>query len=346
MIGYASSADESGSCDSIIVTVIFADDFALEDYGAGREVYRVSRSFKHASKISPPGDRSYNIPFNAIIGIATMLHVEELKFCCACRIAWKYSEIAGVEVIKTSFLEDVWLPLPMINEGCSADCINITSQLFPEVPKPLETSMVCDMMNILFLQSGITVAGPFYNCFNSVFCNADIAKPLMLLLGDSFPFSDEKLNFSEKLQTKGSKVKFTEAKVLQALSDYKIPKSVFEGNALSFAVGAKRECLRKLVGSFDGCIKRKSGWHAFWSLASAHINEFQERLLSLAQIFVIAENVNYISDISYLTLYELHSALAFYETRLTLKTDVRHSRQRQHILNSLKVPDIIYYNKL
>ncbi|MBO5692262.1 MAG: hypothetical protein J6R96_10450, partial [Spirochaetaceae bacterium] len=77
-----------------------------------------------------------------------------------------------------------------------------------------------------------------------------------------------------------------------------------------------------------------------WFLSSfiKHTETFSAHITDLSSVFVAAENINSISDVGYLTLYEIHSAFAFFEDRLNLKKTVRRNRTRQRILNKLNSP--------
>ena len=328
MVGYAASADESGNCQKIIVTVLSGDGF-------GSEVYAVSRDFKLVHSVDGVG--AFSVPYAEIAHIATLLHIEELRLSCACKIEWSFCEGYGTEILKTDLLDNAWLPLPLYNENCEVPCVNVTSVFFAHVPKPLEASLVCDMLNSLVLRSDLLVSHPFCSCHNSVFCSVDIIEPLMKLLGDECPFASPRLDVSSYK----AKSKLNESDVLSALSSCRFPSSSYDGNSLSFLIDAKRDCQRGIIDDFAHCIVNKSGWKAFALLFSEHISKMTDRLLSLSQSLVIAGNVDSAGDVMYLSFYELHNAFAFYDARLILKKTVRTSKKRQRILNGIDIPDYI-----
>lgn len=309
MIGYASSQDNSGSCANIMITVFFTDDFAHTDFSCRKEIYHVSRKTGSINKIFPQDGAVFGLRYELLEKIATMLRIEEIKSSFAHVIAWRATGKLTAQLIKSAPLADVWLPTPVTNESCTSKCINITSMLFDHEPKPLETSIVCDMLNCLVLKCGIMISNPFFDCHNSVFCNADII---------------EHMSSAKNIKSEP------------------ISKPLFNGNLLSFVVDAKRDCLAKVISSFSDCMTNKLDIKAFISQLSIHTKELISRLLSLSEIFVLGENINSSQDIYYLTLYELHSAFAFSETRLTLKTMVRHSRERMRSLGKMNIPDTIY----
>jgi len=328
MVGYAASADESGNCQKIIVTV-------LSDDGVGSEVYAVSRDFKLVHSVDGVG--SFSVPYAEIAHIATLLHIEELRLSCACMIEWSFFDGYGTEILKTELLDNAWLPLPLYNENCEVPCVNVTDVLFERVPKPLEASLVCDMLNSLVLRSSLLVSHPFCSCHNSVFCSVDIIAPLMKLLGDEHAFASPKLAVGDYRAQKLP----SDSDVLSALSSCKFPASSYDGNSLCFLIDAKRDCQRGIINDFAHCIVNKSGWKAFALLFSEHISKMTDRLLSLSQSLVIAGNVDSAADVMYLSFYELHNAFAFYDTRLNLKKTVRTSKKRQRILNGIDIPDYI-----
>lgn len=328
MVGYAASADESGNCQKIIVTV-------LSDDGFGSEVYAVSRDFKLVHSVDGVG--AFSVPYAEIAHIATLLHIEELRLSCACKIEWSFADGYGTEILKTDLLDNAWLPLPLYNENCEVPCVNVTSVFFAHAPKPLEASLVCDMLNSLMLRSSLLVSHPFYNCHNSVFCSVDIIAPLMKLLGDECPFASPRLDVGSYK----AKSKLNESDVLSALSSCRFPSSSYDGNSLSFLIDAKRDCQRGIIDDFAHCIMRKSGWEDFAPRFREHISKMTDRLLSLSQSLVIAGNVDSAPDVMYLSFYELHNAFAFYDARLILKKTVRTSKKRQLILNGIDIPDYI-----
>ncbi len=337
MVGYAASADESGNSEKIIVTVLLAEDFSFKAGDHGREVYAVSRDFKLVHALEPRAGGRFSVPYGEILRIATLLHIEELRLSCACAVKWRYSEGYGTELLKTDLLDNAWLPLPLYNENCELPCVNITNVLFANAPKPLEASLVCDMLNFVVLRSALLVSHPFYNCHNSVFCSVDVIPLFMKLLGDEFPFASPRLD-AGSYKAKGA---LRESDVLSVLSTCNFPASAYDGNSLCFLIDAKRDCQRAIMNDFADCIVRKSGWEAFAALFSEHISKMTDRVLSLSQSLVIAGNVDSLSDVLYLSFYELHNAFAFYDTRLCLKKTVRTSKHRQRILNGIDIPDYI-----
>ena len=328
MIGYAASSDESGNCQKIIVTVLCGDD-------SENEVYAVSRDFKLVHSVK--GDGTFPVPYAGLARIATLLHIQELALSCACKIKWQYSEGYGAEVLKTELSDGAWLPLPLYNENCKLPCVNVTDVFFAHTPKPLEASLVCDMLNFLVHRSSLLVAHPFFSCHNSVFCSVDIIAPLMKLLGDELGFASSRFDLG--VCKSGGEPR--ERDVLAALDACKFPASSYDGNSLVFFIGAKRDCQRCIVNDFAHCIANKSGWKAFAARFREHISKMTDRLLSLSQSLVIAGSVDSLSDVLYLSLYELHNAFTFYDARLSLKKTVRTSRKRQRILNGIDIPDYI-----
>ena len=339
MVGYASSADDKLNCDEITVTVFPSGFFPHEHALSEFEVYSVNRDFTKVTKLKGISD-AFSLPRRHFFKIAGLLHSEEIKNRCACRISWRTSPVSCAEKIKTELLQDVWFPAPVFVDHCETGCINITPLLFKDTPKPLEASMVCDVLNLLIVQTRLRLPHSFFNCMNSVYCSLDVLRVFVSLFGSDIPFSPDVASNLKRLNLKPPRLNVSED-ILAPLSSLEFSSPSHSSTCLSLAIDAKRKYVSGLCSDFCRCIGTKDGWQTFLSALSHHAGDFSHTLTELAQVFVAGENISSISDIRYLTLYELYSAFAFFETRLSLKRMIAHSRLRQRILNRLKTPDFI-----
>ncbi len=333
MVGYATSLDDSCFCDDIIITVQKGDSFSLDHTGGENEIYSINRSFTKIAKLFPKDD-SFCLSCSAFMKIAKLLHCEEIKYRCACRIYWRSSDLTYAEREKTEFLDSAWLPIPLCVDHYRGKCINITSQLFTNTPKPLGVSAVCEALNLIIAHTGLDLPHSFFNCINSVFCSEDIFFVFKNIFGDGISLSNVKFKqFFRRLNIQNE--------IIEPLSDFASLPTSHNDNCIGLLIDAKRQYFSNICDDFLKCIKLKSGWRSFCSLVSKHTDEFLYKLIDLSQIFVAAENVNSVNDINYLSLYELHSAFAFYEFRLSLKTNISRNRLRQRILNKQIIPSKI-----
>lgn len=345
MYGYASSADSSGSCAAAEITVLFTDDFVLADPDCKIEIYRFCRERQTIDKVFPHGESHFGLPYEIIAGVYKLLHAEELKFNDARRIMWKCSADGITELLKSELLPDVWLPVPAINGECSCLCLNVTPCFFPGVPKPLEASMLCDMLNIGFMRAGIRVATPFYNCFGSVYCSADFAKVASGLCGLDLAAAVTKPEHKELLQKhmhKLPKLCPNKKQIAHILKNEQIPASRFQGSEHSFALDIKRECIAHTYSAISESVLSCDPTPIV--RISDYIDKQINRFKILSEVFVLGGSIYSSSDILYLTFYELMSAFAFYEDRLSLKKKIANSKARQAALGKLNAPTLVLPN--
>lgn len=340
MIGYASSADKSGNCSKIIITVLDADDFAFEDYGCHKETYSVDRRLERVSKLEPD-DGKINPPYMSLVKVAAMLITEELKCMRATRIRWNMHDGRKPMLVSASPLDGVWLPLPALNSKCEHPSVNITEYVFKSVPYPLEASLLCDVMNNLLLMCGIHASSPFCSCFNSVFCSTEIATVMTKLLGDEFMSLTQIKHPALQPAKKLKQAKASYKSVIKALENNGIPPACFDGNAHSFIVNLKRDCQKKTILEFASSIKRKSGYRSFFRDVAFCVAEAVMRITALAELFEVSGNLERATDIKYLTFYEAVEAFAFNESALSLKKTVRSSKLRQRDLNKMNIPLVV-----
>ena len=329
MTGYASSSDECKNCENIIITVSSSDYFSSYE----SEVYSVSRDFAVVKKLKGEGSE-FAMPHKTFQKIARLLHGEEIKNCCACVISWQSSELSLAEKIKTELLEDVWFPAPIYLDHCTSGCVNVTSLFFDDTPKPLMTSIVCDALNLIIAHTTLDIGHSFFNCMNSLYCSAELIEILAYMFCGCDCDSFEVLkNF--KIKPRRVDIK---KQILKPLSGLQFPLVTDTNNCVGIITNFKMEFISSVCKDLCRCIESKPDLKWFLSSFAKHTETFFSQLTDLSSIFVSAENINSISDVSYLTLYELHSAFSFFEDRLNLKKTVRHNRKRQRILNNLNSP--------
>ncbi len=330
MTGYASSCDDKLCCDKIIVTAIKDGDCYFNQAEAKKEIYSVNRKFTKTERLFSE-DGNFSVKSSALIKIAKLLHCEEIKNRCGCKVYWQSTDFSFIEKGKLEFVENAYFPTPLYIDNCRSLCINITSQIFEKTPKPLGASIVCEALNFIIAKTELKIPDSFFNCMNSVFCSEDVMLLLKYIFGDAssikaFPRSLRRLNIQRE--------------ILKPLSDFCSFSSSGNG-CLAFFIDAKREYVFKTCKSFTECINAQNGYSRFFALLSKHTSEFLDKLTDLAGIFISSENINSISDIHYLTIYELQSAFAFFEFRLSLKQKIIHHKLRQRILNKQSTPCFI-----
>ena len=328
MIGYAQSSYGDVGCDNVQITVIHTESFEFE-HESYREIYLYNRYENTFNKIYPENDNHFCIQYAILQKIFRLLHIEEIKWHCARIITWRCSEFGNAELIKSEQIESVWLPTPTVVDGCGVACTNMTNVFYTGTPKPLEVSMLCDLLNLAVHRAAIPIANPFYHCFNSIFCSVDFVDVSRRLF--NIELSDEKSAKRMKLPSK--------AKMIDSLLEDYIPEPAFNGNERSFAVDIKRECVSFSYRLFAKAISNKNFAHIIElkNFITAEINRFK----TLAEVFVLGDNLYYASDIMYLTFYELMSAFGIYDIRLQLKKTVAGSKRRQTILNKIALPRLI-----
>lgn len=328
MIGYAQSSYGDIGCDNVQITVLHTESFDLENE-CYREIYLHNRCENTFDKIYPDNDDKFNVSYEILQKIFRLLHTEEIKWHCARIITWRCSEFGNVELIKSDQIESAWLPTPTVVDGCGVACANITNVFYTGTPKPLEVSMLCDLLNLAVQRAAIPVANPFYHCFNSIFCSVDFVDVSRRLF--NIELADGKYAKRMKLPSK--------TKMIESLLEDYIPGPAFKGNERSFAVDLKRECVSLSYRLFAKAVSDKNFDHIieFKNFITAEINRFK----TLAEVFVLGDNLYYASDIMYLTFYELMSAFGNYDIRLQLKKTVASSRKRQTIMNKITPPRLI-----
>lgn len=331
MVGYAASADAKLCCENITITVLGEDDCFLDSAEDKKEIYMVDRSFSKVEKVFGD-DNISSVRYATIIKIAKLLHSEEIKHSCACRISWRSSDMSYVEIEKSELIDGVWLPAPLFIDNCQGKCVNITSNIFDGTPKPLCASIVCDTLNLIIAHTDLNLPHSFFNCMNCVFCSENAKTVFMYILGGDLALLPNNLSVSGDFKRFLHSLNIQKEVIEPLLCFISLPSS-HNSDCLSTLVDAKREYFSKVCEDFVGCIKSQSGWQSFCGLLSKHTAGFSDKLINLSQIFVLSENINSISDIHYLTMYELQNAFAFFEARLSLKTTVRRNRLRQRILN-------------
>ena len=339
MVGYAASADDNLRCDNITVTVLGEDDCFLGSAEEKKEIYIVDRSFSKVKKTLGKGENS-SVGYLTIIKIAKLLHSEEIKHSCACRIRWRSSDMSYVEIEKSELIGSAWLPTPLFIDNCQEKCVNITPNIFDGTPKPLCASIVCDTLNLIIDHTDVALPHSFFNCMNSVFCSEKAKAVFMYILGGDVALLSDSIHLSGKFKRFLHRIDI-QKQVIEPLSYFISLPSSHMGDYLSALVDAKKIYFSKVCEDFVEYIKSQSGWQSFCTLLSKRTSEFIDTLIDMSQIFVVSENINSISDIHYLTIYELQNAFAFFEARFALKTKVRHNRLRQRMLNKLSVPSKI-----
>ncbi len=341
LVGYVETSNENPTFSCFTATVIFADDFSLENLGCGKEIYLVGRNGQGYEKIFSNTDESFP-HYDLFSELSFVLKSEEAKHLCSCRVWWKLTNDERVEVLKTEITDSAWLPVEMLNSTDDGPFINVGGILFDSSPSPLEISSVCYALNLLAERLDFLPLHPFYNCINSIFCSVSIVSPLMKLLGDDFPFSHkpfEEYSFIYKRQTTG---KISCKKIESALSVKDFPETMYKGNISDFITYAKREYIMRVYSSFSEAVRKKNKWSGFYREFKVHTNDFLEKILSVSNEFVVLKNVNSINDLKYFTLYELHSASVFYDERLSMHKSVRKARERVRVFNKFKIPDAVF----
>jgi len=341
MVGYASSCDDKHSCDEIAITVFLSEHFSCENEADRFEVYSVKRDFSKVRKLKGPDD-GFSLPYQSFVRIARMLHSEEIKNTCACRVSWRSTDGIYIEKIKTEFLEDVYFPSPVYIDHCQDRCIDVTNAFFKDTPKPFGASMVCDALNFLIACTNLNIPHSFFNCMNSVYCSENVLGIVACIFPDCDIFSRVGLN---DININSRSIDIQKEIITPLESFVNLPSSHAVGS-LGLATDAKRECISGVCKDLCRFIGTQGGLEKFLSSFSNHTEIFSDKLTNLSEVFVETENINSVSDVYYLTLYELFSAFAFYDIRLSLKTTVARNRLRQRILNKIKLPYIIYKERI
>ena len=345
MVGYISSADENGNCKNITVTLWNVDDFVLADYESEKEVYTIKRYSGEIVRSFPKTARK--MPDMSVFEkLAGLLRANEFTEKTALELRWRSYGDNVVEIISSEPMGGVWFGVDIVNESSDSLFINVTELFFGKPPKPLEVSLVCDMLNLVAYASGIKMTAPFVRVHNSLFCTGELQIVLKKLFNaDLFCF--EKMNSLKcVLESNGelkkiSKIHFKPENVLKNLRASLTSNTLYEGNDIYFLVGTKRDCFLSLVKDLIMCIEKGYGLKRYGVLFTKHISDAMEKILSLGEILVIKEHIGRLSDIHYLDLYELTEAFAFNEKSLELKNTVRKSARRLRTVKDCTVPDYI-----
>lgn len=343
LIGYASSSRDGKDCTAAKITVLFADGFEYEQDSCETEIYYYHRDKHTITKENSEDNAHFGISYGVLESVYDLLRSEEMKYDSARKIRWEDNGMNKARIIKSELEDGVFMPLPHINLGCSNMCINVTSLFFDTVPKPLEASLLCDVLNMAASYSSVPVAAPFYNCYNSVYCSVDFVVPAADLFGWNLLRDFERGLENEIIsgEIKGmKKLRIKRRDVISSFEKASIPEPVFSGNEHKFAVELKRDCIKYVCMAFKNAASQNNADSIH--KISGFLKENIMRFRSLAQLFVLGENIYHTSDILYLTLYELIMSFAFYEKRLSLKKAVSYSRMRQASLGKAETPDIIY----
>lgn len=345
MIGFISSADQNGDFKNITLSVWDADDFAIMDFESDKQVWTVNRYTGFICPVSAQRQVK-RIDTTLVAKLVNHLKAYEISEKLALELSWRSYGVNAVEILSSEYMEDVWLPVSVINDAAKRSFINVTGLFFKHSPKILEVSLVCDMLNLLASATGIKMANPFVCVCNTLFCALETMKVLKKLFGrDLFSFECMK-NIKDELENSGTlkktpKIIFNVRNVICSLESFEGTKTLYDGNGLYFLVGAKRDCFLSLVRDFRIAIQKSYGLKRFAVLFSKHISTALNRIRSLGEILVVKDHIERLGDINYLTLYELTECFAFNEKSLELKNTVRKSAKRMRIVKNLKVPGYI-----
>ena len=344
MVGYALSHDQSGNWKNISITVLDADDFAMESYGCNTSNFLYNRD---DFSFMPVSANQYGMSCEPKLlkNIVAKLQTEELKSSSSVSVMWRSFPDSGVEIVKTELSAQAWLPLPVIRDGALCDCIDITKYLFEDgMPKPFEVSIAVCVLNYLVWMSGIKISTVFFDCKTRMFMNSEFVRPLVKIFGVN-PFADvDYISKYTKIKLFAPQVKVDIKRIITNLKINCPDNAVYEGGIRSIAIGIKNDCIKRCADSLMRCLLKHSSAETFADEFKNHIQKAISEYKVLSELFVAGENLYRTGDIMYLGINDFLEACAFGESLLNLKKTVRDLTESFRIINKQKIPDIIRKN--
>ncbi|MBE7049964.1 MAG: hypothetical protein E7394_04240 [Ruminococcaceae bacterium] len=344
MIGYITSADDSGDLTNPVITVILADDFYPGFENMPKVIYTYNRTSERFSKSLCSND-DFTVQLHSLLGAVELLELEEMRHRLAMKVFFKDGFSHSITHIKSEYLEGIWFPSPSLTDGCRETCVNITEFIYPKNPSILEVSFLCDVLNMICAVGEVGISSPFYCCYNSLFADSSVLKLLCDIFGEDSFFESvppELKNELKILPSFRTKNRTDILKIRNLLESVSYDEKEYTGTRHSFAVNIKRTCLK---GVLEHIKKAFSGNMTLRKLADSvycEIDSGIKRFVALSGIFHATENLERTEDIRFLTLYELMSAYAFAEKEITLKSTVRKGREKITHINKTKIPKVIY----
>ncbi len=344
MIGYITSADEHGDVTNPEITVIYGDDFYPGFDDMPKKVYAYNRMAKSFSEVFSSGGE-FEVHLYSLLGAVELLELEEMRCRLAVKVFWKDGFSQSITHVKSEYLDGVWFPSPVLTDGCKQALINITEFIYSKTPSTLETSFLCDVLNMICAVGITRISAPFYCCCNSVFVDSSLLKLLCHMVGEEAFYkniSPHTKRILEALPSFDRNFKKDIAKIRKCLENMAYEEKEYTGTRHSFAINIKRTCLRDVLELVKSVADGKLSLKELAQSICFSIDSAIKRFVTLSELFKVSGNLEKSEDIRFLTLYELMSAYAFSENEISLKSSVRHGRERITHINKSKVPQVIY----
>lgn len=345
MIGYVSSAGKDKSTYDPEITVIYADDFYDGCDLGPKQVYTYNRISEKFLKVTDTADVYEEISYGQLLGIIELLKLKETESNMAVKIRWANNYRLGPVLLGCEYLDRVWFPYPVITLGCKRPCINITGAIYERPASTLETSFLCDVLNMLFALCEIKISSPFYGLWGSVFISADALRLIYEIYHEEIFFAKEKGDSLEAIRLLLENEKASSHSISDICDFFKnhtYEEREYSGTKHSFAINIKRSCTGKICELIRGSLQGEISFGELVAKLSETVSDHVQRFITLSELFVLTGNLERAGDIRHLTLYELMSAFAFSEKAMKLKSTQNKARARMTHINKTKIPCIIY----
>ena len=344
MVGYVTSADNSGDVTNPQITVIFTEDFYNGFEDMPKAVYTYNRN---TNKFAETATEYCGCTVSSayLLEAVELLELEEVRHNLAMKVFWKGGFSQGITHIRSEYLDGVWFPSPILADGCKENCVNITEFIYSKTPCTLETSFMCDVLNILCALGHVGISAPFYCCYNSIFLDASFLKIVCDVFGEDDFYenvsSDVRIMLTS-LHSFGKRHKTDVSKIKKKLEDIKYEEKEYSGTRHEFAINVKRNCQNGVLAHINRALDGDETLKEFVESVREEVDSAIKRFSTLAELFHVTGNLDRVEDIRFLTLYEMMSAFAFGENEITLKASVRRGRERITHINKTQIPEVIY----